>query len=268
MKRGLRWFFEHLLGHVATWPVIALIAGLYGKVSGSNDAVTSYIAHHPVRTSVALILLGLVSALGYRAWKIVREYVRLREIVNQAGLSGYWAHSTPDEKAADWTSCANEIGNSQTNDLRILGATGWETFGSPQSPLHKTLKDFHGEIKILLISPDCDTFKERARALHINEADYAQEIQDSIAYCAQLKKLGKSITVKQYKQTPIWKMIFTNNYLWLQYYHPSKHVDNTPVYTFFSNKSHTSLYHPLIDVFRKRWDRDKNPVLSLGDAAG
>ncbi len=113
----------------------------------------------------------------------------------------------------------------------------------------------------MLIKPRCDAFTIRAKALGLKEKDYEKEIKNTIAYCEQLSAKGKSIIVKLYKQTPIWKMVFTENYMWLQHYKPDDHVDNTPVYTLFANEGETSLYFPLMDVFRKRWDYDDNETV-------
>lgn len=261
LRRFFHWFFEHLLGHAVTLPAIGLFTFIVGKTVDLQ--LSTYIATHPLRIASSLLALGLVSAGGTRVYLAGRRYVQLREIATSAGLNGFWPHSKDDEKIKNWNGCLQQIEKDKADDLRVLGVTGWATFGSPTSPLHNAFISCQGEIRVLLIKPGCSAFKERALALHINEIEYAKEIQDSLEFCKQLKRQGKSISVKLYEQTPIWKMVFTNNYLWLQYYQPDQHVDNTPVYTFFSNKERTSLYHPIVNVFRKRWHRDNNGLVNI-----
>ncbi len=256
------WFLDALLGHVVTIPAVNLLVTaaltLVAWSFGWGTTLLKYISIHPGRITISLVVLGVVLVVGARLNEVLKTYVRNREIISAVGLNAFWPHTTSGQKASDWKGCQALIEEAPPDNLRILGVTGWDTFGSEKAPLHDLVQNFKGEIRILLIMPGCDAFKMRALALGINETDYEQDVRKTLDVCSALKAKGKSISVKLYKQTPIWKMIFTNNYLWLQYYKPDAHVDNTPVYTFFANKSGTSLYFPLVDVFRKRWERDGN----------
>ena len=55
--------------------------------------------------------------------------------------------------------------------LYIRGATGWETFSSPGSPLYEAAKSCR-EVRIILIYPLSDAVLERARHLSVNIQDY------------------------------------------------------------------------------------------------
>ena len=259
----MHWTLEHTLGHVVTLPIVM---GLGLALSWlldefANLRIINYLVTHPARAATTVLLIGLLVTSIYRGLGYLRIYIRNREILASVGVSGFWLHSETDEKQTNWESCKARVLADHPNELRILGATGWETFGKPESPLHNVLQSFRGEIRILLIKPKCSAFKVRAKALGIKERDYEKEIKQSIAFCEELRDKGKSIIVKLYEQTPIWKMIFTEKYMWLQHYKTDEHVDNTPVYTLFANDSETSLYFPLIDVFRKRWDYDNNETV-------
>ncbi len=262
-KKPLHWLGEHLLGHVVTGPIVYVLLvvakGAYQEIT--NRETTAFILANPGWSAIAFLVAWLCIVFAYRGYGHLATYVRNKEILASAGLSGFWKHQTNEEKKADWESCAKQIGSHASGDIRILGVTGWQTFGSPESPLHRVLRGFQGEIKILLIKPRCKAFSTRARSINENEDAYEREIEKSLAFCKELAAAGKSIWVKQYTQPPIWKMIFTNQYLWLQYYKPTVHVDNTPVYTLFANREGTSLYYPLTDVFRKRWDLDGNDTV-------
>lgn len=257
------WAGEHTLGHIVSYPLVAgvflILAWAADEISGLK--VAHYLSTHPARAAASLLALGLFITGLLRGLGYLRIYIRNREILASVGVSGFWAHSKSDEKITNWQACKEKILAGRPKDLRILGVTGWETFGKEGSPLHDIVDNFHGEIRILLIKPRCDAFTIRAKALGLKEKDYEKEIKNTIAYCEQLSAKGKSIIVKLYKQTPIWKMVFTENYMWLQHYKPDDHVDNTPVYTLFANEGETSLYFPLMDVFRKRWDYDDNETV-------
>lgn len=262
-KKKLCWIFEHTAGHVVTLPIVTVILsiGLWIVDEIANLRIFSYLISHPIRAVTALLLVGLFITAVYRGYGYLKIYIRNRELLASIGVSGFWAHSKKNDKETNWESCQQKILANHPNEIRILGATGWETFGKPGSPLHDMLLKFRGEIRILLIKPECDAFRVRTRALGINEKDYKKEITDSISFCEKLRDRGISIVVKLYIQPPIWKMIFTENYMWLQHYKPDKHVDDTPVYTLFANQDETSLYFPLMDVFRKRWDYDNNETV-------
>lgn len=263
IRHALHWTLEHTLGHVITLPIMGVLGLFAGWVLDEIAVlgIISYLSDHPARAAISLLLFGLLVTSLYRGIGYLGIYIRNREILASVGVSGFWLHSDSNDKQTNWESCKAKILADHPNELRILGATGWETFGRPGSPLHDVVQSFRGEIRILLIKPKCNAFKVRARALGVKERDYEREIKNSIALCEQLRDRGKSIVVKLYEQTPIWKMIFTDKYMWLQCYKPDQHVDNTPVYTLFANDSETSLYFPLIDVFRKRWDYDNNETV-------
>jgi len=112
-------------------------------------------------------------------------------------------------------------------------------------------------VYILLLKPKSRGFEKRVTDLAKNENRYKEEIRDSITYCRDLVDTHKkSIEVKLYEDEPIWKMIFSDRYLWLQYYDPADDVDKTPVYTLQTRDSSTasSLYYPLVRVFQRRWN--------------
>lgn len=261
LRKLTHWIAEHTLGHLVTLPIVGVILLLleYALTTFGERQLLPYLLSHPIRSSISILGASLLLILMYRATGFAKAYIRNRELLAAAGLSGFSRHCTDLEKDQDWTICNQHLKTNPSNDIRILGLSGWETFGSPKSPLHELLKESSGEIKILLIDPDSDAFKKRATSLGKNNLRRLKaDIAKSLEFCEELKKQGKSIWVKQYTQTPIWKMIFTNHYLWLQYYAPGIHVNDTPVYTFFANTDKTSLFYPLTNVFKKRWDVDGN----------
>jgi hypothetical protein len=224
--------------------------------------VLDFLDNHPYIVISTALALGIISSILFRLLRSIRRCAERGKMISLVGLHSFMNHSDSSERKLDWSICVDRI-NSNSSDLRILGATGWNTFGANDSPLHDVLNDFQGEIKILLMSPDCPYLSERATSVHMTEDNYKKEIQNSIEHCRELKNKNINIHVKFYTQYPIWKMVITGHFLWLQYYRLGSHVEETPVYGFYNNANHTSLFDPLFDVFRKRWELDSNYEVNL-----
>jgi hypothetical protein len=155
----------------------------------------------------------------------------------------------------------------KANDINILGATGFQTFARKDSTGKAMLRDviekkIVGEIKILLLNPNSAQTKMRANALGVPLHEYQREIINSVQFLEELKSKGKNIALKFYTQRPIWKMIILDDFLWLQYYHPTTHVESTPVYGVSRSRilGEYSLFDPLYAVFQKKWRHDDNPT--------
>lgn len=266
MRKFLNWFVNHLFGHLITLPVVSFCLFLVAKIPEwleiiDKPRLISYIESHPIRVVFTVLLLSFIILFIGRGYRFLITAIRNREILLTVGVSGFWNHSNDVQKKENWEFCQQRILSNETRQLRILGATGWDTFGKREAPLHDLVENFTGEIKILLLKPESKAASARARSVGVSPDDYNKEINDTIYFCNQLKARGRPITVKFYDQSPIWKMIFTEKYMWLQYYKQDKHVDETPVYMLFANDSKTSLYFPLLNVFVKKWDYDNNKTV-------
>lgn len=268
LKKSLQEWIHHFKWHLYVWPAFGLlgwllksyvwplILHLFGQESGP---IGEYAATHPLRFVAFLLTLVLIGVL-VKVWLLINPILlrekRYAQMLAGAGLREFGLHDTEARRELDWGRCVDEIESTRPSRLCILGATGWETFGSPQSPIHEVVKQFDGPIQILLIKPQSGGFLKRTSELNRNPVNYAKEIRDSVAYCRELvSHYKKQIEVRLYEDEPIWKMIFSDRYLWLQYYDPKKDVDQTPVYTFQTraHESDSSLYYPLYRVFQKRW---------------
>jgi len=272
MKDFFNKWLHHLLWHIAVWPAMGILAYFLGSLhkaavdSEKQNAWVIYFYEHPYR-------VGFAIACIYIAYKIIARLrsALIREkqygvMLDGIGLREFSPHVKALDKTKDWDGCCKEISSSKPNSIQILGATGWDTFGSAQSPLHKLLLDFNGHIRILLLKEGQDGFKKRTNDLKRNETHYKTQIIDTLEFCKDLKtKYKKNIEVRQYCEEPIWKMILTDKYLWLQYYDPDKDVEDTPVYTLQTRNPPTlsSLYYPLTRVFEKRWGESTTKEVNL-----
>lgn len=302
-RRG-KWFVEELLKHefftfmgkALGWlvtnytTVLAILtAGTTAILQlvdvGANYAIASYIKGHPIRISIAAIMVALASPaikalisllfLWVKALissnrnkeQVVQQVSESEKLIQTTGISGFYPHSTKAEKKKDWKLCVENIKRHRATDLRIMGATGWNTFGHSEAPLYKLLEQFNGEVKILLIDPDptSPALIQRAHETNKTPEHYAKEVRDTLSRLKDLKQnKGRNVSVKLYRQTPIWKMVISNDFMWLQHYCKNKDVDNSPVYTFFSDGDEgTSLFHALYSVWLKRWEIDGNEDYDL-----
>lgn len=296
-----KWFSEELIKHEFFTYVGKGIGWLFTNYTATIAVITSvgtwvlqlwegtptlswvlYIQTHPARISVAAMAIALfspaikvlISSLGKRvvglfSHREIEEREELSEadqLVRAVGISGFYSHATKAEKKRDWKACVEKIKSHRAKDLRIMGATGWNTFGAPESPLYKLLEQFNGEIKVLLMTPDpaLPALIQRAKETQQNPAGYASEITRSVERLKALRGRGKNISLKFYTQMPVWKMLISNDYMWLQHYRSSKNVEETPVYVFFSDGDEgTSLFHALYSVWLKRWEFDQNAPYDL-----
>jgi hypothetical protein len=103
----------------------------------------------------------------------------------------------------------------------------------------------------------------RASAIGVPLDTYKQEIFSSIEYLKELREKGKSVSLKLYKQRPVWKMIIIDDFLWLQHYVTAHHVENTPVFGIHRDNNSESLFEPLYAVFMKKWKFDGNPTYNF-----
>lgn len=138
--------------------------------------------------------------------------------------------------------------------IYTMGATGWDTFGDQDSPLHESLDSCH-ETQIILLSPLSDNLKKRAKDVKQDKNKYKNEICKSINYLAALRAKGPNperIKLKFYTTYPGWKYIFIEPYVWVQYYSLDDHVKNAPVYMYENVTK--GIYRNLLDQFSTRWN--------------
>jgi len=123
------------------------------------------------------------------------------------------------------------ITSQKSKILYLSGATGWETFGSEHSPLHKAIYKSK-EIKILLFNPGSADLSKRATDVGIDDTTYKKEIIDSILFLKTVHLKNKKIEVKFYSNYPFWKYIFLDDCAWVWQYPPDAHVNTSPCYAF------------------------------------
>lgn len=256
-------YWKHLLWHLLVAPPYYFLLGTVNGLPWAGGASELLAA---VKEKPELLLLAIVLAV-VTVWMVsvvrrllrrLRQAAAYEEILRRTGMRTFRPHATDAERQADWLKCRAEI--ITEGSLNVLGAGGYETFGSGGA-LAGFLEEYQGSTRLLLIDPRCENFRTRCRDIEIPEERYARWIYDTIEEARNLfVNKGRSIEIRLYEDMPIWKMIFTENFMWLQHYAPGKAVELTPVYEFQTTKDQrTSLYYPLARVFDRRW-RISKPV--------
>jgi hypothetical protein len=204
----------------------------------------------------------------YASYKLIFEKTKKkRKLLKNSGLFYFQPNRKVEDRKANIKFIYEK--SSTARDISIIGATGYNTFAKidieGKAMLRECLERMTGEIKIILLDPHALQTKIRSTSLAVPLDKYQEEIFNSVEFLKQLKDKGQNISLKFYEQRPIWKMIILDNDMWLQYYHPRKHVEHVPVYGIHRdpNKSDFNLFDPLYEVFQKKWIHDNNPIFDF-----
>lgn len=275
MKNRLKELWHHIKWHAATWPFFAAIPFVVEVISGQPPMEAGRLAMGGLKTALfenpVLIALpfatgafvGVIYKLYESANKNLLRLKVLEQTVKDVGIRSF-SHHAEDEKKENWDSCKSELMKSPSQ-LCIMGAGGYETFSGSGMPLHEFLKTATCDIRILLLDPTSEAFVQRCTTTQTSEETYRNWIYTSIEYCRELeKKRNASVEIRLYSDYPIWKMIFNEEYMWLQWYAHDKDIHESQVYHLQSaaRVNRTSLYYPLASVFQRRWQRGKPVNLS------
>jgi hypothetical protein len=276
MKNRLKELWHHLKWHVATYPFFAAVPYLIEVISnGKTTKEATSLVFYGIKAAVVdnptLIAVPVIAAVCLRqCYKLYKYAARslnrlalLEQTVRNVGIRSF-SHHAEDEKKENWDLCKSELMKSSSH-LCIMGAGGYETFSGPGMPLHEFLKTATCAVRILLLDPTSDAFSQRCTTTRTSEEIYRNWIYTSIEYCRELeKKRNASVEIRLYSDYPIWKMIFNEEYMWLQWYAHDKDIHESQVYHLQSaaRVNRTSLYYPLASVFQRRWQRGKPVNLS------
>lgn len=254
--------YKHLLDQfgATAW---ALVVGAVTLYLNEFFGLIKSLTQDPLRTAGILMIVALCLQVFSTLARVSYIHVKNKRLLLRTGIAEVWPYSDRDTRAAEWTHLSTRIQASHNiSSLRIAGLTGWTTFGSKDSPLHDAIDGFNGEIRILLMNPESKDFAHRAYLLGVHEERFADEVRQTISYCAGLRAHRKDIEVRLYDDMPVWKMVLTNDFLWLQHYNSKAHVDETPVYCLTAT-SDGCLFSPFTNVWKKRWSCPSNKSIDL-----
>ena len=176
-------------------------------------------------------------------------------LVESFGALMFSERAGQEQQKSDWQFFLQLIKEENPSTIRILGASGCETFSQEHSPLHDLVKSFSGgSMQILMLDSDSPCILDRAKSINVKVSDYRSETKRSLSYLKKLRETKESLSVKLYSHLPNWKMVLTDKYLWLQYYSSENHVEDTVVYMVYKNNDNQSLYTPFLYEFNRLWE--------------
>lgn len=279
-QRLKQWFSDFLTKFVfprVLWRVIAIVvlaatsvlspwwASYFPRISSHFQIVALY-------SALPAILGAFVVPILLYNRQIKRDLSEYKSIASTSGIEGFWHFSTQEDKDKGWKVCNTKLAESRLGELSIAGLSGAQTFADLGSPLRDALENHRGPIRILLIDKDSPAFVERVRDMAGNDPieyakhgeDYRHRIDSALLFCVKLgeksPKQLKSIEVRAYERSAIWKMVIFGNYMWLQHYVAGKPGSDSPAYMLSRDGT---LSPPLERVFdyRWKWAGDRKKVL-------
>ncbi|MGY4257372.1 hypothetical protein ACVI1L_004440 [Bradyrhizobium sp. USDA 4516] len=268
------------LDHTPDWTEVAplLWSSLKNYPFFIHDMLRQATSFALLNPAYALLLAFLVAGFGLLVYLLAHARRQLNRqstilqtadisnsLLSQSGLKARYPHAKTTEDGAPWGALREEVLHPSNKFVHILGANGIDTFGRAGAPLHDTLKDFRGTIRVILCDPKTNKqMVGRAKAVGVSPTDYVKAINASKRRLSELRKAQLPVEGRFYNGQPNWKLIMTSTGVWLQYYLPGgPHVDETPVWLISVTPNPDGLYHLFHMEFERIWDRCKGSPMGL-----
>ncbi len=199
-----------------------------------------------------LVVLSLV--IAYKCLQWVLDKHERAALADNAGLNVYLKNSNEYEKKIIEKKISKDLGG--VRDIKILAATGLNSFGNKESFLFKAVKKCQGEVSVILFNPkeNNEFLKKRAKALGMNVQDYRKEIIKTVETLKNFESQGKKIKLYFYEGPLLWRIYLSHKNVWIQYYSTFEHVDDMALYGFKCNLpiSDCSFFTFLSDLFDQK----------------
>lgn len=152
---------------------------------------------------------------------------------------------------------------SGTRDIFVMSVTGYDVFVAEHRHLQKVIDDSF-ELRVLLLNPYAPNASHRVQSLPGSEdllARYRQECESTIGRLTRLAAAGKKVSLKFYDDPPLWNLIVTGEYVWVQYCHDGHEFKSQPEYVFELNKSNPAqgLFPAFYVHFLNNWSNRNHP---------
>lgn len=125
---------------------------------------------------------------------------------------------SPEKRARVWRECEAHILSKTIDMVRISAITGNATFGESRAPFFNALKNFKGEIRILLVSPDSQDLEELAKSKESNIDVFSSYLRTSVHTCWSLIHRDGVLLELRFYETDLRheKCIFTPDFVFVQ----------------------------------------------------
>ena len=200
-----------------------------------------------------VLLLNLVKLTwDYRSRVRITSIASLVYAQESGDLFSRWAKSN-QLKRLPWK-----------RDLTIKAVTGYGTFAADDSALKQLIKGCY-EIRVLLLNPYGACAEAYANAHDDPQSTLAEirrEVAASIAALRQLLGSGKLVALRFYEGTPLWKLAFIGEHVWVRCSHGTRDVvESFPEYVFAlqPRKPTRGLFPVFYTHFLNQWNDPRHP---------
>ena len=195
----------------------------------------------------------------------LRRIINKIILVNKSGICYHRPNNCSDDRSKIEKTIKKELENNV--NIKILGATGYNTFGRKDSFLHDAINSTNVvAITVLLLDPYKENpgIVERVRQLKDETTidSYIQEINKSIVALRELETAGKNVRLYFYRKLPVWKLFITPNKLLVGKYRPGTHIADSEIFGFSisqdqNNRNFYNYYLEIFDNFTKKIEKSR-----------
>lgn len=147
-------------------------------------------------------------------------------------------------------------------DLYVLATTGHNVFVS-RDELLRDVPEKAYEIRVMLVNPVGEGLRRHVDSLpqDITLLAFHKEIEATIARLADLRKLGKKVTLKFCEKEPHWNVVVLGDYVWVRHCHSGVEARQQPEYVFalLHHNPRQGLYVPFYMYFLNTWNEAHHP---------
>jgi len=243
------------LANVLSSIFATLLIELFKYVESNRDNIElSVVALQEVLTGAIttwFVVSCIIVVIQIGGWMLNKR--ELAALSTHAGLNIYLKNFGEDDEREIQKSLIDSLSGVRT--IKILAATGFNTFGDQKSFLYEAVEKCPGLVSIIMLSPheENEASLQRSKALSVYNDDYRREIINTITVLKELRSKGKNIELRFYNHLPLWKLYVTDDEAWVQHYNPNAHVSTTPIYGFKkNNKGQCNFYDFFSDVFDRK----------------
>lgn len=231
--------FYYLITIPCNWLAGLSVEDKAGHVSNTVDFINSNQLRIRIGFSVIFTAFVLISIRLFTRWRPGR-------VAKSMGAFYAAQNFSPRDRKKSTRFLRSNANKSKK--ILILGASGWSTFGSPDSPLHEAITNCR-EVNVLIANPYSEHTQRRAQDIGADVRAFQTEIINSSKHLCQIDGDAK-VTLKFYDRYPKWKFIILDDCVWTQQYPKKKPVSESPCFAFQSLEDGKSI----VDFIQREFD--------------
>ena len=147
-------------------------------------------------------------------------------------------------------------------DVFVMAMTGHDVFVSKDGLLRDVPERAY-EIRVMLVNPVGERLRQRVESMpgDTKLLAFHREIEATVARLADLRKLGKKVTLRFCEEEPHWNVVVLGDYVWVRHCQSGVEMRQQPEYVFalLPHNPTQGLYVPFYLDFLNRWNEPRHP---------